>query len=72
MPRRFARENFTSGRRRRPILSSMLKVPIEMAMTTRLDDTNQVGGDFRPEPATGYGAGYLDSSAILREKQATP
>ena len=24
MPRRFARENFTSGRRRRPILSSML------------------------------------------------
>ena len=43
-----------------------------MAMTTRLDDTNQVGGDFRPEPATGYGAGYLDSSAILREKQATP
>ena len=28
MPRRFARENFTSGRRRRPISSSMLKVPI--------------------------------------------
>ena len=27
MPRRFARENFTSGRRRRPISSSMLKVP---------------------------------------------
>ena len=47
-------------------------VNIEMAMTTRLDDTNQVGGDFRREPATGYGAGYLDSSAILQEKQATP
>ena len=29
MPRRFARENFTSGRRRRPISSSMLKVPNE-------------------------------------------
>ena len=29
MPRRFARENFTSGRRRRPISSSMLKVPID-------------------------------------------
>ena len=28
MPRRFARENFTSGRRRHPISSSMLKVPI--------------------------------------------
>ena len=28
MPRRFARENFTSGRRRRPISSSMLKVRI--------------------------------------------
>ena len=28
MPRRFARENFTSGRRRRPISSSMLKPPI--------------------------------------------
>ena len=27
MPRRFGRENFTSGRRRRPISSSMLKVP---------------------------------------------
>ena len=28
MPRRFARVNFTSGRRRRPISSSMLKPPI--------------------------------------------
>ena len=28
MPTRFAWENFTSGRRRRPISSSMLKVPI--------------------------------------------
>ena len=28
MPRRFARENFTSGRRRCPISSLMLKVPI--------------------------------------------
>ena len=28
MPRRFARENLTFGRRRRPISSSMLKVPI--------------------------------------------
>ena len=28
MPRRFAEENFTSGRRRRPVSSSMLKVPI--------------------------------------------
>ena len=28
MPRRFAQENFTSGRRRRPISLSMLKVPI--------------------------------------------
>ena len=27
MPRRFARENLTSGRRRRPISSLMLKVP---------------------------------------------
>ena len=27
MPIRFARENFTSGRRRRPISLSMLKVP---------------------------------------------
>ena len=27
MPRRFARENFTSGRRFRPISSSMFKVP---------------------------------------------
>ena len=27
MPRRFARESSTSGRRRRPISSSMLKVP---------------------------------------------
>ena len=26
MPRSFARENFTSGRRRRPISSSMLKI----------------------------------------------
>ena len=30
IPRRFARENFTSGRRRRLISSSMLKVPIEI------------------------------------------
>ena len=32
MPRRFARENFTSGRRRRPISSSMLKVPIHLPL----------------------------------------
>lgn len=32
----------------------------------------QLGGDFRREPVTGYGAGYLDSTAILQEKQATP
>ena len=29
MPRRFTRKNFTSGWRRRPISSSMLKVPID-------------------------------------------
>ena len=34
MPRRFARENFPSGRRRRPISSSMLKVPIYIITDT--------------------------------------
>ena len=33
MPRRYARENFTSGRRRRPISSSMLKVPTMSTLT---------------------------------------
>lgn len=32
----------------------------------------QLGGDFRREPVKGYGAGFLDSRAILQEKQATP
>ena len=42
MPRRFARENFTSGRRRRPISSSMLKVPNNYSRT-RLGNWNSEG-----------------------------
>ena len=39
MPRRFARENFTSGRRRRPISSSLLyKVPIFANRILRAED----------------------------------
>ena len=38
MPRRFERENFTSGRRRRAISSSMLKVPKGAVSRNRLQN----------------------------------
>ena len=40
MPRRFARENFISGRRRCPISSSMLKVPIKIRRTPQNQQDN--------------------------------
>ena len=47
MPRRFARENFTSGRRRRPISSPMLKVPIVVIIITITIMIKSDNNDFK-------------------------
>ena len=60
MPIRFARENFTSGRRRRPISSSMLKVPNKWFATLK----NVVNIFFRSE--AGSCSKYLDISRSAR------
>ena len=63
MPRRFARENFTSGRRRRPISSSMLKVPSRRRQAKRRQPTSRDITSNITSPTDNTGI----TSSILKE-----